>query len=353
MTDYLDRAGVSVAAELARFVEEEALVGVHPSADAFWQNLAELMAKFAPRNRDLLARREQLQAQLDSWHTAHAGQDIDAEAYQAMLRDIGYLVAEPAPFVVTTQNVDAEIATMAGPQLVVPALNDRFVLNAANARWGSLYDAFYGTDALDAPPAASGGYDAQRGAAVIAAARAVLDQAIPGWEGFFASEYLVGYRGSRDAPSAYLFRHNGLHIEVVIDRDHPIGKSDALGISDVIMESALTAIVDLEDSVAAVDAQDKVLGYRNWLGLMQGTLTAQFDKGGVRQTRALAADPAWTALDESAFTLPGRSLLFVRNVGHLMTTPAALLPDGSEVPEGLLDAVMTSLCALHDRSWVG
>ncbi|MEO8723444.1 MAG: malate synthase G [Sphingobium sp.] len=348
MTDYLDRGGLSVATELVRFVEGEALAGVHPSIDAFWEDLAALMADFAPRNRDLLDRREAIQTQIDAWHKAHTGQDIDPDAYQAMLREIGYLVAEPAPFAVTTQNVDAEIATMAGPQLVVPALNDRFVLNAANARWGSLYDAFYGTDALDAPPAAPGGFDAQRGAAVIAAARGVLDSAIPDWASFFASEYLVGYRGTRENPSAYLYRHNGLHIEVAIDRGHPIGKTDPLGISDVIMESALTAIVDLEDSVAAVDAQDKVLGYRNWLGLMQGTLTAEFDKGGVRHTRALADDAQWMATDGTSFTLPGRSLLFVRNVGHLMTTPAVLLTDGSEAPEGLLDAVMTSLCGLHD-----
>jgi malate synthase len=253
--------------------------------------------------------------------------------------EIGYLVPEPASFAIDTTNVDAEVATMAGPQLVVPSLNTRFALNAANARWGSLYDAYYGTDALDAAPAKSGGYDTERGAAVIAAARAFLDRAIPGWQD---DAHLVGWREGRK-----LFQNHGLHIELVIDRSHPIGATDPLGIADVILESALSTIIDLEDSVAAVDADDKVSAYRTWLGLMKGDLTATFEKAGQTMTRALQPDREWHGRD-GAFTLHGRSLLFVRNVGHLMTNPAILLPDGSEVPEGILDAVLTSSIAMHD-----
>ena len=280
-----------------------------------------------------------------------AGQAHDAVAYEAFLREVGYLVPEPASFTIGTTNVDPEIATMAGPQLVVPSLNDRFVLNAANARWGSLYDALYGTDVLDAPPAKPGGYDEARGSAVIARARAFLDEAIPGWaevgEGA-AHRKLVAIRGEANNPTALLFENNGLHIEVIVNREHPIGKTDPLGIADVLLESALTTIIDLEDSVAAVDADDKVAAYSNWLGLMRGDLTANFEKGGKTQTRALAPDRVWGDL-----TLPGRSLMFVRNVGHLMTNPAILLEDGSEAPEGILDAVFTSLCALHDLKALG
>jgi malate synthase len=271
-------------------------------------------------------------------------------AYQAFLRDIGYLVAEPAPFAIGTQNVDAEIATMAGPQLVVPSLNDRFVLNAANARWGSLYDALYGTDALDAPPARAGGYDADRGAAVIAYARTFLNHSIPGWEAVLsggASDFFVTQSASGDT-KRYLFKQNGLHIEILVDPAHPIGATDELHIADVILEAALTTIIDLEDSVAAVDAQDKVAAYTNWLGLMRGDLVASFDKGGRTMTRALEPDRNYDGL-----TLAGRSLMFVRNVGHLMTNPAVRLPDGSEAPEGILDALFTSLCALHDLKGLG
>jgi len=349
MTDLVERHGVKIDRRLLDFVTEKALPGTGIDAEAFWAGFAALLGDFAPENRALLAKRDALQAQIDAWHDARRGQPIDQAEYQAFLREIFYLVDEPAPFAVTTQNVDAEIATMAGPQLVVPSLNGRFVLNAANARWGSLYDAFYGTDALPGK-AKPGGYDEERGAQVIAAARAFLDEAIPGWE---RRDHLVGYRGDAADPSAMLFRHNGLHIEIVIDRDHPIGRTDPLGIADVILESALTTIVDLEDSVAAVDAEDKVAAYANWLGLMRGDLTASFAKGGKTVTRALDGDREWTAPDGSTFTLPGRSLLFVRNVGHLMTNPAVLLADGGEAPEGILDAVFTSLIGIHDLKRLG
>ena len=330
---YVARSGMKVDARLAAFVEDEALPGTGIAAEAYWAGIAALFARFVPVNRDLLATRDAMQAKIDAWHDANA---FDPVAYEAFLREIGYLVSEPAPFTITTENVDAEVATMAGPQLVVPALNTRFALNAANARWGSLYDALYGTDALDAPPATPGGYDKERGAAVVARARAFLDQAIPGWQ---SGAHLVA-----EKPGGKLFRHNGLHIELVIDCGHPVGGSDPDGIADVILESALSTIIDLEDSVAAVDGADKVAGYRTWLGLMKGDLTATFEKGGRTMTRALEPDRVWGDL-----TLHGRSLLFVRNVGHLMTTPAVLLADGTEAPEGILDAAMTSLIALHDR----
>ncbi len=348
-----DRAGLRVAAPLARFVEEQALPGTGIAPDAFWTGMAAIYARFTARNRALLATRDALQAKIDAWHAGRAGQPVDAAAYEAFLREIGYLVAEPAPFTVDPAGVDDEVARMAGPQLVVPVLNARFLLNAANARWGSLYDALYGTDAL--PGAASGpGYDPARGAQVIAWARELLDAAVPlasgSWAHFAGGEprladpaQLIG----RDGESM-LFRHNGLHIEVVIDRTHPIGRDDPAGIADVVLEAALTTIVDLEDSVAAVDAEDKVAAYANWLGLMKGDLTASFAKGGATITRALAPDRRYTAPNGAPLTLPGRSLLFVRNVGHLMTNPAVRLADGGEAHEGILDGIMTSLIALHD-----
>ncbi len=350
MTEYVTRANLQVADELALFVESRALSGTGIAADALWSGLADILARFASVNRALLAKRDALQTQIDAWHKANPGPISDMPAYQAFLRDIGYLVAEPAPFAIGTQNVDAEIATMAGPQLVVPSLNDRFVLNAANARWGSLYDALYGTDALDAPPARAGDYDATRGAAVIAYARNFLNHSIPGWEAVLsggASDFFVAQTASGDT-KRYLFKQNGLHIEILVDPAHPIGATDELHIADVILEAALTTIIDLEDSVAAVDAQDKVAAYTNWLGLMRGDLVASFDKGGRTMTRALEADRNYGSL-----TLAGRSLMFVRNVGHLMTNPAVLLPDGSEAPEGILDALFTSLCALHDLKGIG
>jgi malate synthase len=354
MTSTTMRAGLTIASELADFVENRALPGTGIAADALWAGLATILERFVPVNRALLAKRDALQAKLDEWHLANPGPIADMAAYQAFLREIGYLVPEPPPFSIGTQNVDAEIATMAGPQLVVPSLNDRFVLNAANARWGSLYDAFYGTDALNAPPAKPGGYDAVRGAAVIAHAKAFLDEVVPLASGSWADwpgEYLTLANPSQEVAikrGGILLRNNGLHIELVFDAASAIGKTDPAGIADVVLESALTAIVDLEDSVAAVDAEDKVAAYTNWLGLMRGDLEASFDKGSKTMTRRLEADREWGDL-----TLPGRSLLFVRNVGHLMTNPAVHLADGSEAPEGILDALFTSLCAVHDLKGLG
>ena len=356
----MPRAGLEVAGELAAFIEAEALPGTGLEPAAFWTGVAAVFDRFAPENRRLLAIRDDLQARIDAWHLARRGAAHDGAASEAFLREIGYLVDAPAPFTIGTRNVDAEVATLAGPQLVVPSLNARFVLNAANARWGSLYDALYGTDALgDLPP--PGPYDAARGARVVARAKAFLDEAVPLAEGSWAD--LGDPHGGialRD-PGQYvghsargrLFRHNGLHIEVVFDRDHPIGRDDPSGIADVVLESALSTIVDLEDSVAAVDAADKVAAYRNWLGLMNGDLVETFDKGGRSMTRALNPDRAFTTPDGSTVTLPGRSLLFVRNVGHLMTTPAMRLADGSEAPEGVLDAIITSLIGMHDLKGLG
>ncbi|HQA18240.1 MAG TPA: malate synthase G [Novosphingobium sp.] len=335
MSERVEKAGLKVDAALAAFVEAQVLAPLGKDAGEFWAGFAALLDRFVPANRALLAKRDDLQARIDGWHQDRAGKPIDQSEYQAFLREIGYLVPEPAPFTIGTQNVDPEIATMAGPQLVVPVLNARFLLNAANARWGSLYDAYYGTDALDAPPARPGGYDKQRGAAVVAAARAFLDGAIPGWQAALeggASEYLVAAR-----EGGYLFKNNGLHIEVVVDSSSPVGQDDPLGIADVILEAALTTICDMEDSVAAVDGEDKLLAYTNWLGVIRGDLADTFEKGGRTMTRKLNPDRVWGDL-----VLPGRSLLFVRNVGHLMTNPAILLADGGEIPEGIMDGVITS-----------
>ncbi|THD37661.1 MAG: malate synthase G [Sphingomonas sp.] len=348
----IDRNGLQVASELAAFIEERALPGTGIAPDAFWAGAADIFARFAPENLRLLAKRDLIQAEIDGWHAQRTGTAIDQAEYQAFLKSIGYLVDETAPFQVTTENVDPEIATTAGPQLVVPVLNARFALNAANARWGSLYDALYGTDAIPGTPK-PGGYDPERGAQVIAWAKAFLDAAVPlareSWVDLTGvpvladPTLLVGRSGEN-----YLFRHNGLHIELVIDREHPIGRDDPAGIADVILESAITTIVDLEDSIAAVDAEDKVAAYANWLGLMKGDLVDTFDKGGRSVTRRLNPDRSYTAPDGGTFTLPGRALLFVRNVGHLMTTPAVRLSDGGEAPEGILDAIVTSMIALHD-----
>jgi malate synthase len=349
----IDKADLKVAEPLVRFIEDQALPGTGVDPQSFWQGMADIYARFAPQNAALLAKRDMLQARIDDWHKARAGAPIDQADYQAFLREIGYLVPEPAPFAIATTNVDAEIATMAGPQLVVPILNARFLLNAANARWGSLYDALYGTDAIDAAPAGKG-YDPARGAKVIAWAKDFLDKAVPlasgSWVDFAGGEpvladpsQFVGRSGDNS-----LFRHNGLHIEIVIDRTHPIGKTDPAGISNVILESALTTICDLEDSIAAVDAEDKVAAYANWLGLMKGDLEETFEKGGATITRKLNPDRTYIAPDGAPLVLGGRSLLFVRNVGHLMTTPAILLADGSEAPEGILDGIVTSLIAVHD-----
>ncbi|WP_428683445.1 malate synthase G [Sphingopyxis sp.] len=359
MTDFLGRSGISVDSRLVAFIEEKALPGTGVEPQAFWADFATLLGTFAPENAALLAKREDLQAKIDAWHQAREGQAHDAAAYQAFLREIGYLVPEPAPFKVGTENVDAEIAAMAGPQLVVPALNARFALNAANARWGSLYDALYGTDALDAPQATPGGYDAARGAAVIARAKAFLDEAVPlatgSWADWQGGQLTLADPAqlAGNKPGGILLKHNGLHIELVIDPDSAIGRTDPAGIADVILEAALTTIIDLEDSVAAVDGEDKALGYTNWLGLMRGDLVESFAKGGQTVTRAMEGDREWTSPSGEAFTLHGRSVMFVRNVGHLMTTPMIRLPNGAEAPEGLCDAVITSLCSLHDLKGLG
>ncbi|MEA3014601.1 MAG: malate synthase [Sphingomonadales bacterium] len=333
----IDKHGLKVAPALVRFLEEAALPGTGVDADAFWRGTADIFARLAPDNRALLAVRDDLQARIDARPEASGDKDF--------LRGIGYLADEPPPFAIRPENVDDEVARTAGPQLVVPVLNARFLLNAANARWGSLYDALYGTDAIDGAPQGPG-YDPERGARVIARARAFLDGTIPGWEAALDAGDHPALAGRADG--RLLFRHNGLHIELVIDRAHPIGRDDPLGLADVVLEAALTTIVDLEDSIAAVDAEDKVAAYANWLGLMRGDLEASFDKGGRTVSRALAPDRVYGEL-----TLPGRSLLFVRNVGHLMTTPAVLLAGGSEAPEGILDAVVTSLIALHDLKGLG
>ena len=357
MTGTIDKAGLQVAVALARFVEEDALPGTGIEPETFWRGMADIYARFVPENRTLLAVRNALQAKIDAWHDAHPG-EASGDAYQAYLREIGYLVDEPEPFTIAPDNVDDEVARLAGPQLVVPVLNARFLLNAANARWGSLYDALYGTDVIAGGPA-GGGYDPVRGAMVVARAKAFLDGAVPLASGSWADiaggdplladpAQLVGRRGAD-----LLFCNNGLHIELIVDRDHPIGRDDPAGIADIVLEAALTTIVDLEDSVAAVDAEDKVAAYANWLGLMRGDLEARFDKGGRAVSRSLDDDRHFTAPDGSELVLPGRSLLFVRNVGHLMTTPAVLLPDGSEAPEGILDAIVTSLIALHDLKGLG
>ncbi|MBX9728348.1 MAG: malate synthase G, partial [Sphingopyxis sp.] len=359
MTTYETRAGLSVDARMTVFVDQEMLPGTGIEPAQFWDGLSAILTRFEPENSALVAKRETIQAAIDDWHRARAGQPVNMAEYQAFLREIGYLVPEPAPFTVDTANVDAEIATTAGPQLVVPALNARFALNAANARWGSLYDALYGTDVLDAPAARSGGYDEARGAAVVAWAKAWLDRTVPlasgSWADWAGPDVVLGGTGRVVAHGAniILIENNGLHIELRIDPQHPVGAGDPAGIADIILESALTTIIDLEDSVAAVDGEDKVAGWRNWLGLMKGDLADSFEKGGRNVTRTLNADRTYPLADGGTLTLPGRSVMFVRNVGHLMTNPAVLLQDGSEAHEGLLDAVMTSTIALHDLKGLG
>ncbi|BBC72567.1 malate synthase G [Altererythrobacter sp. B11] len=355
MSERVERGALRVDAALAEFLEAEVLAPLGRDAADFWQGFEQLIRSFGPRNIALLDKRDALQAKIDLWHSSRRGQPHDPAAYRAMLEDLGYLVPEPEGFTIGTENVDPEIATRAGPQLVVPVLNARFLLNAANARWGSLYDAYYGTDALDAPAASGPGYDPQRGAAVIAAGRAFLDLALPLENGSW-SDLADGDGIPLADPAQYLgktakgrmFCNHGLHVEVVFDRDHPIGRTDAAGIADIRLEAALTTIVDLEDSVAAVDGADKLLAYRNWLGVIRGDLEASFDKGGKVQTRRLADDVTVELPDGGTKVLPGRSLLFVRNVGHLMTNPAILLPGNAEVPEGIMDAVVTSAIGALD-----
>ena len=359
MTQYVTRAGIEADPKLADFIETEVLGPLSRNVDGFWQGFAALLEEFAPRNAALLAKREDLQAQIDAWHGEHAGKPHDGGAYRAFLQEIGYLVPEPGDFTIGTRNVDSEIATMAGPQLVVPILNARFLLNAANARWGSLYDALYGTDVLDAPPAKPGGYDEERGAAVIAEGRRLLDEIVPlasgGWSDLADLDAIeladpAQHIGRTDRGP--LFRHNGLHIELVVDPDSQVGKTDRLGIADIVFEAALTTIADCEDSVAAVDAEDKLVAYRNWLGIMRGDLSESFEKGGRTVTRELASDVVWTDDKGAQHSLPGRSLMFVRNVGHLMTNPA-MRWDGKEIPEGIMDAVVTSAIGAQDVAKLG
>lgn len=355
MSEFVSRAGIRIDPRLATFLESEVLAPLERDAGAFWQGFADLLGVFAPRNAALLAKREELQAKIDAWHSERRGKPLDQGEYQTFLREIGYLVPEPDDFTIGSQNVDAEIATMAGPQLVVPILNARFLLNAANARWGSLYDAFYGTDALDAPPAQPGGYDQARGDAVIARGREFLDSALPLVDQSWADLADENDRKLQDESQyvgkterGLLFQNNGLHIEVVFDAEHAVGKTDKAGIADIIIESALTAIADCEDSVAAVDAEDKLLAYTNWLGVIRGDLQESFDKGGRTLTRQLSDDKPYTDRGGNNQSLPGRSLLFVRNVGHLMTNPAIRLATGGEVPEGIMDAVFTSAISTLD-----
>ncbi|WP_260963234.1 malate synthase G [Pseudomonas citri] len=375
MTEHVQVGGLQVAKVLFDFVNNEAIPGTGLTADAFWAGADKVIHDLAPKNKALLAKRDDFQARIDAWHQARAGQAHDAVAYKAFLQYIGYLLPEAADFQATTQNVDDEIARMAGPQLVVPVMNARFALNASNARWGSLYDALYGTDAIsEADGAEKGkGYNKVRGDKVIAFARAFLDEAAPLAAGSHvdSSAYkivdgklvvtlkggsnsglrddgqLIGFQGDTSAPAAVLLKHNGLHFEIQVDASSPVGQTDAAGVKDILMEAALTTIMDCEDSVAAVDADDKVVIYRNWLGLMKGDLSEQVAKGGQTFTRTMNADRAYTAVDGSSLTLHGRSLLFVRNVGHLMTIDAILDKHGNEVPEGILDGLVTSLAAIH------
>ena len=351
------RAGLEVASELAAFIEAEALPGTGIEADRFWQGMASLAEEFTPRNRALLQRRDSLQQAINDWH--HGNPDAGTGAPPAYLRSIGYLEAEPEPFCIGTRGVDDEIAHMAGPQLVVPVLNARFLLNAINARWGSLYDSLYGTDALDGTTPSGTGYDPERGADVIAWAKALLDDAAPlatgSWNQWTGGDFQLAepaqYVGTIDGN--ILLQNNGLKIEVVIDPQHDIGRTDPAHIADVRLESALSTIVDLEDSVAAVDAEDKVAAYRNWLGAVRGDLVASFAKGGDKVVRTANPDRSYVDAAGEQCTLHMRSLLLVRNVGHLMTTPAVYLPDGSEMFEGILDAAVTSLAALHDLNGLG
>jgi malate synthase len=370
MADRRTLHGLQVDTRLVRFVEDRALPGTGIAPDAFWAGLSALIHGLGPENRALLARRDDLQAKIDAWHIAHRARPHDHEAYKAFLQEIGYLLPEGEDFQIDTADADPEIALMPGPQLVVPITNARYALNAANARWGSLFDVLYGTDAMgSAPP--KGGYDRGRGARVVARVRVFLDDAFPIAGGSHADarryhvhngalliddmplmsrEKFAGYRGHPKAPDAVLLVNNGLHVELVFDRTHPVGSRDQAGLADVLLESAISAIMDCEDSVACVDAEDKVLAYGNWLGLMTGTLEADVEKVGRTIRRRLNEDRRYTAPDGGDVTLKGRALMLVRNVGHLMTNPAILDRDGKEVFEGLMDAAITTLIALHDLS---
>ena len=375
MTDRVTVGNLRVAATLYDFVNDEALPGTDIDPDTFWSGVDKVVADLTPKNQDLLARRDDLQAQIDKWHRHRVIEPLDPQAYKQFLTEIGYLQPEPEPFTITTSGVDEEISTTAGPQLVVPVLNARFALNAANARWGSLYDALYGTDVISEADGAekTSGYNKVRGDKVIAYAREFLDKAVPlesgswadatglsledgvlavatadGSVGLASPEKFVGYTGELGSPDwSVLLVNNGLHVEILIDPESPVGSTDKAGIKDVVLESAITTIQDFEDSVAAVDADDKVLGYRNWLGLNRGDLSEEVSKGDTSFTRVLNQDRTFASPDGGELTLPGRSLLLVRNVGHLMTNDAIVDADGNEVYEGIQDAIFTSLIAMH------
>lgn len=376
MTDRVQVGGLQVAKVLYDFINNQAIPGTGLTAEAFWEGATQVLKDLAPKNRALLEKRDALQAQIDEWHLARKGQAHDPVAYKAFLEEIGYLLPEAEDFQATTQNVDEEIARMAGPQLVVPITNARFALNAANARWGSLYDALYGTDAIsEADGAEKGqGYNKVRGDKVIAFGRAFLDEAAPLAAGSHAEatsyriedgklivslkggsntglrddQQLIGFQGEATAPTTILLKNNGMHFEIQIDANSPIGQTDAAGVKDILMEAAITTIMDCEDSIAAVDADDKTLVYSNWLGLMKGDLAEEVSKGGKTFTRTMNEDRVYTGLNGEEVKLHGRSLLFVRNVGHLMTNPAILDEQGNEMPEGIMDGLFTSLIALHN-----
>ncbi len=380
MNNYIDINNLQVDSGLYQFVNSEAIPGTGIQPDQFWAGFAGIVADLTPRNRELLAHRDELQAKIDAWHLQRKGQPHDAVAYKRFLQEIGYLVPEGDDFAATTANVDPEISMIAGPQLVVPVNNARYALNAANARWGSLYDALYGTDVISEGGGAEKGsrYNPVRGEKVIRYAMDFLDKALPLVNGFHgeATRYtvdgtelqvsiddrattlvngtqFVGYQGEASSPSALLFKHHHLHIEIQIDRNHPVGATHPAGICDIVLESAITTIQDCEDSVAAVDAEEKTGVYRNWLGLMKGDLSASFPKGGTMIDRSLNPDRGYTATSGQQFTLPGRSLMLVRNVGHLMTNPAILDANGNEVFEGMMDVAFTGLIALHDLKGLG
>jgi malate synthase len=374
--NYITKGSLSVAEELSSFLSTEVLPGLEISEDHFWSSLEKIIQEFSPRNKELLGIRELMQGQIDAWHIANPGEEKNLDVYKDFLKEIGYLLPEGKDFKITTENVDPEISTIAGPQLVVPVMNARFALNAANARWGSLYDALYGTDMISEDDGASraGAYNSIRGNKVIAFSKNFLDEhfalnnatysdvnsfcikegclevGLNNGEsaGLANGEQFQGYQGSADQPSGVLLKNNNLHAEIQIDPSHSVGETDPAGIKDVLIESAITTIQDCEDSVAAVDGEDKVTVYRNWLGLMKGDLKETFIKGGSEMTRSLNPDRSFIAPDGSNFQLSGRSLMLVRNVGHLMTNPAILDKDGNEVPEGILDAMFTICIAMHD-----